>query len=233
GRPDDARRLMRHALAVARRDPRTPREQLAWFWLRVGDIELRAGRLVTADSAYRAGLATRPNDYRLLAARARLAAVEHRWQDAISYGEAAIAQSLDPTTLGILSDAHTALGDTVRGREYAHMLDVTVRAQPGAYHRAWSLFLLDHGRQLATVHRKVRDELKTRRDVYGYDLLAWSLYRQGRYADARHAMAQALQLGTRHAQLLYHAGRIEAANGNADAARELLARAQTLDPSLR
>jgi tetratricopeptide (TPR) repeat protein len=233
GRPDDARRLMRHSLALARRDPRTPREQIAWFWLRLGDIELRAGRFSAADTAYRAGLTAQPNDYRLLSALARLAAVESRWSDAIRYGDEAIAQNLDPATLGILADAHTALGDTARGREYARALDVAVRSQPAAYHRAWSLFLLDHGRQTATVTRKVNEELKTRRDVYGYDLAAWSLYKQGRFADARRAMTRALAQGTRDAQLFYHAGRIEQASGHAAAADSLLAQARALNPSLK
>ena len=136
GRSDEARRLMRHALALARRDPRTPREQLAWFWLRVGDIELRAGRLRNADSAYRAGLVAHPNDYRVLTALARLASNERRWQDAIGFANDAIAQVLDPATLGILSEAYAATGDTIKSREYAHALDVTVSGQPGDYHRA-------------------------------------------------------------------------------------------------
>jgi tetratricopeptide (TPR) repeat protein len=233
GRSDDARRLMRHSLALARRDPRTPREQIAWFWLRLGDIELRAGRFRAADSAYKAGLAARSNDYRLLSALARLAAVETRWSDAIQYGDQAIAQNFDPATLGILADAHVALGDTARGREYARALDVAVRSQPDAYHRAWSLFLLDHGRQTATVTRKINAELKTRRDIYGYDLLAWSLYKQGRYADARRSMTRALAQGTRDAQLFYHAGRIEQATGNTRAADSLLAQARALNPSLK
>ena len=233
GRSDDARRLMRHSLALAKRDARTPREQIAWFWLRLGDIELRAGRFAAADTAYNAGLTIQPGDYRLLAALAHLAFVESRWSDAIEYGDEAIAQNLDPATLGILADAHTALGDTARGREYARALDVAVRSQPGAYHRAWSLFLLDHGRQTATVTRKINDELRTRRDIYGYDLLAWSLYKQGRNADARRAITHALAEGTRDAQLFYHAARIEQATGHAATADSLLAQARALNPSLK
>ncbi len=233
GRTDDARRLMRHSLALAKRDPRTPREQVAWFWLRLGDIELRAGRFRAADTAYHAGLTIQPDDYRILAALAHLAAVEGRWSDAVKFGDDAIAQHLDPATLGILADAHTALGDTARGREYAHALDVAVRSQPGAYHRAWSLFLLDHGRQATTVNRKITEELKTRRDIYGYDLLAWSLYRQHRYAEAKRAMMHALSQGTRDAQLFYHAGRIEQAAGETAIADSLLAKARTLNPRLR
>ncbi|HTE47508.1 MAG TPA: hypothetical protein VK636_19860, partial [Gemmatimonadaceae bacterium] len=122
----------------------------------------------------------------------------------------------DPATLGLLSDAYAAIGDTARSHEYAHVLDVAVHQQPGAYHRAWSLFLLDHGRNLATVNRKIREELRTRHDVYAYDLLAWSLHKQGRNREAERAMRMALREGTKDPLLQRHAADI--ANAVASAA---------------
>jgi tetratricopeptide (TPR) repeat protein len=229
GHPDEARRLIRSALAVARRDPSLPREQVAWFWLRSGDIELRAGNMSGADSAYRGGLRAHPGDYRLLAAMCRLASVEHRWADAVEYGESAIASNLDPATLGMLSDAYAAQGDTSRSQEYARALDVAVLKQPGAYHRAWSLFLLDHDRHVGSVYKKIRTELATRHDVYGYDLLGWALHKLGRNAEALDAMAAALSQGTKDAQLFYHAGIIERSLGHSDAADRLLSRARSLN----
>ena len=230
GQPEQARMFLKAALATAQRQSALPAEQLAWYWLRVGDVELRTGRPVAADSAYRAGLAVHPSDYRLLSALAHSALVQQRWRDAITYGEQAIGVTLDPATLGVLSDAATALGDTVKAAEYARVLDVVVLQQPGAYHRAWSLFLLDHDRHVAVVSRKIREELRTRRDVYAYDLLAWSLHKQGRHREAATAMAQALREGTQDAQLFYHAGEIERALGHDDAARTHLARALAVNP---
>ena len=230
GQPAQARMFLRAALASAQRQSALPTEQLAWYWLRVGDVELRTGHPVAADSAYRAGLLVHPNDYRLLSALAHSALVQQRWRDAIAYGERAIGVTLDPATLGVLSDAATALGDTAKAAEYARVLDVVVLQQPGAYHRAWSLFLLDHDRHVAVVSRKIREELRTRRDVYAYDLLAWSLHKQGRNGEAATAMAQALREGTQDAQLFYHAGEIERAVGHDDAARTHLARALAVNP---
>ncbi len=231
GHPDEARRFMRGALAAAQREPSMPREQLAWFWLRSGDIDLRTGRLAAADSAYRTGLAVHPDDYRLLAAMCRLAAAHERWSDVIAYGQRAIAQNLDPATLGLLSDAASAMGDSAQANEFAHVLDVAVLAQPGAYHRAWSLFLLDHDRHVDQVYGKIRDELKTRRDVYGYDLLAWALHKKGRDADASVAMAIALSQGTQDAQLFYHAAAIQRGLGNTQAASDYVARAVAANPA--
>ena len=230
GKPEEGEQLLRLSLARALRQRRLPREQLAWFWLRLGDVELRSGRVDAAESAYKSGLATHPGDYRILAALAHLSAVRHRWKQAVSYGQDAIASSLDPATLGTLSDSYSAIGDTAAGAEYARALDAAVLKQPGAYHRAWSLFLLDHDRHVATVTRKVRAELQTRRDIYGYDLLAWALYKQHRGVDAEHAMAKALREGTVDALLFYHAGMIERSLGNTAAARAQLTRALAVNP---
>jgi hypothetical protein len=100
------------------------------------------------------------------------------------------------------------MGDTAKSEEYAHVLDVVVLKQPGAYHRAWSLFLLDHDRHLATVSKKIREEMRTRKDIYAYDLLAWSLHKQGRSHEAADAMKVALSQGTQDPQLHYHAREI-------------------------
>ena len=81
------------------------------------------------------------------------------------------------------------------------------------------------------MYRKVLVELRTRRDIYGYDLLAWSLHAQGRDAEAKAAMAHALAQGTRDAQLFYHAAVIERSLGDETAAGEFFARARALQPT--
>ncbi len=225
-----ARTALNRALQTAAHTTGMPTEQLAWYWLRLGDLDQRLGSVGVAENDYREGLRLRPDDYRLLSARAHLAAVRNRWDDAISFGERAIAVSLDPATLGTLSDAYAAKGDTARAAEYQRALETAVLSQPGAYHRAWSLFLLDHREHLDAVHAKVRAELRTRRDIYGWDLYAWSLHQRGDNTDARAAMAHALALGTEDGSLLYHAGVIEASLGHGAEAAAYLERALAANP---
>jgi tetratricopeptide (TPR) repeat protein len=231
GRTEAARRILGNALAGAERRTDLPREQLAWFYLRVGDFELRDGRLDAARQAFDGGLAVDPADHRILGAMARLEAARGRWREAIGYGERAIAVVLDPATLGLVSDAYAALGDGAKADEYARAMEVAVAGQPGPYHRAWGLFLLDHDRRVPEVLAKAEGEITTRRDIYGYDLLAWALHKSGRHTEARRAMAQALRLGTRDAALYYHAGMIEHALGDEGAARSYLERALATNPS--
>jgi tetratricopeptide (TPR) repeat protein len=224
-----------HRLLVAARDaalarPNVPAEQLAWYHLRVGDFALRNGRLAEAARAFADGLAVSPDDHRLLAARARLEAARHEWRAAIADGERALAIALDPATLGLIGDAYGALGDRPAQAQAYRAMDVSISAQTGLYHRAWSLFLLDHGRRVPAVLARVERDARERTDVYGEDLLAWARYTAGDPAGARRAMDRALALGTRDAMLHYHAGMIARALGDRRSAAWHLATALRLNP---
>lgn len=232
GHADAARRLLHAAVTkVGRRDD-LPREQIAWFHYRLAELELRTGHLDSAETSYRHGLAIFPADYRILGGLARLAAARGQWEQAIDYGNQAIAIQLDPATLGTISEAYGALGDTAQAAQYARAMTASALEQPGPIHRAWGLFLLDHGSRsdVNRVLAKTRIEMRTRRDVYGYDLLAWALHKQGHDGAARAAIQHALAQHTEDAQLFYHAGMIERALGDTALARAYLGRALTMNP---
>lgn len=235
GKPEEAHRLLVAARDAASQLAALPREQLAWFQLRLGELALRYGRLGEAEDAFEGGLEASPTDYRLLAAMARLHADRHAWTKTIEFGEQAIETALDPATLGLVGDAYAARGDSAKAEEYYRAMEVTVLKQPGAFHRAWSLFLLDHDRDLAPVLAKAEEEIETRQDIYGYDLLAWARFKAGRHGEAWSAMEQALALGTQDAGLFFHAGMIQRALGRRTEARNYLALAlevnRSFDPS--
>ncbi len=230
GHVEAARRLLTAALDTARSRPKTPREQVAWFHLRIGDLELRGGHTRTAQRALRAGLAIAPTDARLLAALARAHAARGRWTETVRYGERAIASAPDPATLGLIADAHAALGDSGEAEQYVRAMAAVTLAQPGEFHRAWSLFLLDRKRRVPEVLAQARREIETRRDIYGWDLLAWALHRSGRDREALHAMSRATALNTNDAMLFYHRGMIALALGHRVAARRDLERALDVNP---
>lgn len=229
GRTAEARKLLHEATAAALDRPDLPPEQVAWFHLRTGEIEARAGRPRSARDAFTRGLSIAPDDHRLLSALARLELTQGQPRRGAELGERSLAARMDPVTLGTLSQAYELLGDSARAGEYFRAMEVTVAGQPGAYHRAWSLFLLDHDRRVPEVLAKAREELTFRKDVYGYDLLAWALFRERRYAEARTAARQALRMGTEDASLYYHAAMIERALGDRAAAADYLSRAVSIN----
>jgi len=233
GGVDRARGILRRAIAQLDDRDDLPREQVAWFHYRLGELELRAGALDSAESAFRRGLARWPDDYRILGALARLAVARGRWEEAIALGERAVALQLDPGTLGVLSEAHRAVGDTAQATQWAEAMTVSALSQPGPIHRAWGLFLLDHGsaREAREVLSRAQRELRERQDVYGHDLHAWALYRNGRLQEAQAAMVRALSQGTEDPQLDVHAGVIARAVGDTASARAYLTRALRAAPA--
>ena len=230
GRPEEARSIFQAARDRATYRTDFTREQMAWYDFRLGDLALRYGELDRAEEAFRKGLRTNPGDHRIVSATARLEAARRNWESAIVYGEQSIATVLDPATLGLLSDAYAALGDQAKATEYQMAMEVSILNQKGAFHREWSLFLLDRGRQVPEVTAQAADEIQSRKDVYGYDLLAWALHRQGRHAEAKQAMTSALRMGTQDASLFFHAGMIERALGNNQLARQHLKKALGINP---
>ena len=230
GYPDVARRLLNEALARATEQSDLPAEQHAWFALRVGDFELRQGRFPAARAALERGLAVAPRDGRLHAAMARLEAASQRWKRARRYAREAVRLAADPATLSLLGDVEAALGHRAAAESAYAAVESLAAERPEPFNRQWTLHRLDHGRHLGETVALLRREIAVRGDVYGYDQLAWGLYRTGALADARAASDAALRMGTQDPMLFFHAGMIARALGDTSAARRDLAHALELNP---
>jgi tetratricopeptide (TPR) repeat protein len=211
GHAGEARALLEWAREVAaRRDP-VSSEQLAWFDLRLGEMALRFGAVAEARRRLDAGLSVDPANWRLLAAGARLALATGDYSSAIALGDSSLARHLDPGTLALVGDAWRARGDSQQAAEYHRAMEAASGAPRGGFHRTWYLALLDHDRRVPEILSAVTWDLESRRDVYGYDLLAWALYKSGRFAEAGRAMTHALAWGTEDPALFAHARAIAAA----------------------
>ncbi len=229
GNPDRARSIMIAASdqALARGD--LPREQVAWFLLRLADLEMRTGRLRQAEQALRRGLAVEPADRRLFAAFARLEAVRGNWKTALAWGERA-GDDADLATMSLMGDAHAALGDRAAAESWWRRLEEAHAESPEPYARQWTQFRLDHGRRLDETRAVLENEVRGRPDALGWDMVAWARLRTGDVQGAREAMRSALRAGTRDPVFLYHAGMIERAAGNHRAARAHLEGALDANP---
>ena len=212
---------------------RRPGESIAWAEWQLGVEHFAIGELDPAEQRFRDALATQPNYYRALAGLAMVRAARHRYGESIELYRQALAVVPMPEYAAALGDVLTKVGRRDEARksydlvEYIGRLGAVSRAM---YNRELAYFYADHDRDLATALDLARRELDVRQDVYAYDVLAWTLYKTGAPAEARAAMATALQTGTRDARLFFHAGIIEARLGNREAAREHLERALSTNP---
>ncbi len=226
----NARSLLVRAVADVSSRADISVEQAAWFRLRLGEVDLRSGKVNRARTEWEAGLALRPDDHRLHAALARLDAAEGRWRAAVSHADAVLAVQLDPATLGVMADAQRALGDSASAARTEAAIAAVIAGEPAVMHRAWMLRRLDAPGAADDVVAAARADVATRPDVAGWDLLAWALDASGDAVAADSAMTRALALGSRDALLWYHAGVIASHRRDPVRARHLLDSALALNP---
>ena len=210
---------------------------LAWFRSQLGDTLASTGDLDGAADAFAAALRDDPGSALARWGLARVAAAAERWDEAIAHLDRAIATIPSPEFLARRADLYRlrgADGDGRRERDDRRTVLAIAglrSAAAGVYDRTLSLYLASNGEDPARALELAESELTARRDIYGYDALAWALLANDRAEEARVAMTEALALGTRDSKLLYHAGMIEARLGHAAAARTFLEDALRTDPS--
>lgn len=172
GRPELARTLLVEAAALARRRGDLPREQRAWFELRIADLALRYQRFGEAERANAAGLAANPGDPRHLGLAVRIAAARGDWDAALRAAGPALNAGPDIATLALIGDVHAALGRCGEARRHWDRAEQAYAANPEPYARQWTLFRLQHAIALDSTRVLLEREIRGRPDALGWQLLA-------------------------------------------------------------
>jgi tetratricopeptide (TPR) repeat protein len=119
----------------------------------------------------------------------------------------------DADGAAVLGDFYTLAGDRDSAEASYRLLDKAAAQAPEAYRRDVSLFLSNHDRSTEKALELAEADLVTRHDSGAYDTLAWALYRNGRYEEARETSDRAIEMGTSDAAAYFHAGMISLALG--------------------
>jgi len=210
-----------------------PAESVAWAQWQLGTDFWSLGDLTKAEAYYRQSLQSYPNYYRAQAGMAQVRAAQERYDDAIDLYRKAIAILPMPEYIAALGDVYSKIGKSDEARrqyelvEYIGQLSALNKA---LYNRELAYFYADHDIKLQQGLELAQRELDYRRDIYAYDVVAWNLYKNGKFEEAREAMSQALKLSTQDAKLHYHAGMIYHRLGEKEKAREHLGRALSINP---
>ncbi len=230
GDTDGAIELM--SLAARSADSTDP-EKAAWCRAQLADLRFSKGDLAGAADDYRAALELAPSSHAALAGLARVRAARGRLQEAAALYARAVSIAPLPALVAEYGDVLKRLGRSAEARRQFDLVEVTGRIQQvstGLFDRQVALFLADHGLKTEAALRIAERELVGRKDIYGYDAVAWCALRAGRVGRARETIRQALRLRTRDAKLDYHAGLIALASGDRPGARRHLRRALGLNP---
>jgi tetratricopeptide (TPR) repeat protein len=224
--------LMRNAVHTAM-ETHMPAENIAWSQYQLGEELFLAGEINTAEKAYLSSLEESPNYYRSLAGLAKVRASQSKYVDAVKLYKKAIAAVPYPEYAAALGDIYQKLGqldDARKQYELVEFIGYLSQVNQQIHNRDLALFYADHGLKLHESLDLSRKELEVRRDIYTWDALAWSLFKNDKFQDASEAISHALEQGTNDPQLFFHAGMIYEKTDNSSKAKSYLQRALDINP---
>jgi tetratricopeptide (TPR) repeat protein len=230
GDPNGAIEIMKMAIDSGSRSP----ENVAWCLVDLGNMLLKVGRIEEAGKAFQGALKLFPGYHPAHAGLGKLSAQAGRIAEAIEHYTKAQAAVPLPEYSAALEDLYEAAGKPEEARKQAARLTVIERMDQAAgfpANRNLALAYADHARNLDRALAMIKEEMKTRHDIYEHDALCWVLYQNKQYAEAKQASEKALELNTPEPAFHYHAGMIALALGDRDASRQHLERALALNPN--
>ncbi len=208
-------------------------ERLAWYQFQLGELYFKTGDVEAAQEQYAIARQTWPDYYLVLVGEGKVAAARGDFEQAIALYERLVAHLPQPDFVAALGDFYALAGDETAAQELYDTVEFIANLETddqALVGRQLALFYANHGINLNSALAAAEAELASRPDVYGYDVLAWTLFKNGRLDEAAAASEQALQLGTQEALFFYHAGMIAAAQGNNEQATQHLNHALELNP---
>jgi tetratricopeptide (TPR) repeat protein len=208
-------------------------ESTAWAQVQLGNLYFNSGRVDEAVEQYQAALTEFDGYYLALASLGKARAAQGDYSEAIDFLEQAVAVIPQPATLATLGDLYARSGQPDQAQLQYDTVEFIARlaaVNQQVYNRELALFYADHDLKLDAALELSEKELEARKDIYGYDALAWSLFKNHRLSEAVHLISQAMQLGTQDASIFFHAGMIYYALGDLPQAEFYLEKALDLNP---
>jgi tetratricopeptide (TPR) repeat protein len=234
GAHDSARMHFEKALEAARNlSPPSP-EIAAWCSVQLGQLAFNLGQWDVAEKNFQAALADRPDDIGALEHLGELRAAQEKYDEAISLYERVIARTPRPEFWQALGDVYAAKGNLADATTWhTRARDAYLKnAADGNTHYFHHLagFFSDTEENPAEALKWARRDLELRHTAAAKDALAWALYRGGEFEAAANAARDALISGNKDAHILFHAGLIFLAAGDAARGKEMLTEAARINP---
>jgi tetratricopeptide (TPR) repeat protein len=177
----------------------------------LGGIYLKAGQVAPARQSFTDALRTFRNYHPAYAGLGKALAETGDLKGAIESYLRAQAITPLPDYAAALYDLYEKTGQNAKAAQQMELLDVVdqlARANGEKANRNLVFAFADHDIKLDRALELAQGELEFRRDIYSYDALAWALYKNRRYAEAKGYMDKALKLNTPESVFHTHADAI-------------------------
>ena len=208
-------------------------ESTAWVRAQLGNLYFNIGDLDQAELEYRRTLQNRPDYVYALAGLGRVLAAKGDGKEAAKLLNQAVKIMPMPEFVITLGDLYQVMGQPEKaGQQYQLLATIETlhRANGVDMDMEIALFNADHDRNLEETVVLARTAYSNRPSIHAADVVAWALYKTGQYEEAQEYSNEALQLGTKDALKLFHAGMIAHALGQDQAANQYLNQALTINP---
>ena len=215
-------------------DSGTPNtENTAWARTQLGNLYFNTGDLDQAELEYERTLQDRPNYVYAIAGQGRVHAARGDMKSAIKLLNQAVTIIPMPEFVITLGDLYQVTGQTDMANQQYKLLatiEKLYRANGVDMDMEIALFNADHNQNREGTITLARKAFANRPSIQCADALAWVLYKNGQYEEAQKYSTQALQLGTKDALKLFHAGMIAHALHNDEQAQIYLEQALAINP---
>ena len=201
-------------------------EGTAYIRTLVGDFEAMRGHYGAAAGSYREALAVDPEFGGALRGLSLLEAGRGELGTAIAALREQLGSPPSPDVLVKLGEVEQAAGRGEAARrhyEQALAIEEEGLVEGAGIDAGITLNVANHGDSARAVELG-RQAWRTAPSVSSADAFSWALYRDGQLQAADRLSAEAMRLGSRNPEFLYHAGMIARAAGELPRARALLAR---------
>lgn len=208
-------------------------ENTAWVRTQLANLYFNNGDLKRAEMEYQRTLQDRPDYVYAIAGLGRVRAAQGEMDEAIEYLTQAVAIMPMPEFVIMLGELYQAAGqqEAAEGQyQLVAAIEKLYRANGVDMDMEIALFHADHDQQLEETVGLARQAYANRPSIHAADVLAWALYKTGKYDEAQKYSEEALQLETKDALKLFHAGMIALRLGDEAQARDYLEQALTVNP---
>jgi len=221
-----ARDFMRRAIDAGGPHP----ENAAWCRSELALMEFQSGAMPSAEKQAAAAVEAAPENPRVLAIMGRILTAKHDFPNAIALYEKSAAITPNHEALAALVDLYHLTGAEQKADEQFAKVVAFHQQYPHPNSALLARFYADHDREPETALKEARGAYEVYKNVGIADTLAWCLLKSGRPLEAKDMLVRAMQWKTPDAEMRFHAGMIELALQNPEAAKRHFSKALAMNP---
>lgn len=185
-------------------------EGTLWAMYQLGTLHFNTGQWEEATAVFQSALQMKPDYAYAQAGLAKIMAAQGDFSSAIGIMEPLAIRLPLPQFVIQLGDLYWKTGQEQKAQQQYDLVRVIQQLNSNSGMNVdleLALFEADYGDPEAAL-AQAQAAYEARPSIHAADVLAWALYQNGRYEEAYKYSQEALRLGTRDANLFFHAGKI-------------------------